>query len=192
MADSKIIKVSKIISGGQTGADMAGILAARELGLEVDGYAPFGYLTENGPTPSLAEFGIKEDVKVKSGSQWRHRDIRNINLADGLVAFRYSVPLTGRGTECTCNCMAFGNHEPGDTKHPAIVDGVQNFHEGCVIVFWDLSAENMESHVTALRNFLVENKITKLMVSGPCQSTFLTRVDVESLVKSFVVKALGV
>ena len=49
---------SKIISGGQTGADRGGLLAGKDLGIKTGGWAPKGYLTENGPDWSLKEFGL--------------------------------------------------------------------------------------------------------------------------------------
>jgi Circularly permutated YpsA SLOG family len=53
--------LKKIISGGQTGADMGGLLAARELGIETGGIAPKGWLTENGPEEALLRsFGLSE------------------------------------------------------------------------------------------------------------------------------------
>ena len=53
--------VSKIISGGQTGADQGALLAARELGIETGGAAPQGWLTEEGPRETLLRgFGLVE------------------------------------------------------------------------------------------------------------------------------------
>ena len=37
-----VLRLTKIISGGQTGADMGGLLAARDLGLESGGQAATG------------------------------------------------------------------------------------------------------------------------------------------------------
>ena len=52
---------SKIISGGQTGADMGGLIAAREVGIPTGGTAPAGWLTEDGPRKSLLQsFGLVE------------------------------------------------------------------------------------------------------------------------------------
>ncbi len=42
---------SKIVSGGQTGADRAGLDAAQELGFECGGYVPKGRLAEDGRVP---------------------------------------------------------------------------------------------------------------------------------------------
>jgi hypothetical protein len=49
---------AKIISGGQTGADMGGLLAARDLGIRTGGWAPKGWITELGPNPTFREFGL--------------------------------------------------------------------------------------------------------------------------------------
>lgn len=51
-------KPEKIISGGQAGADMGGLLAGRDLGIRTGGWAPKGWITERGPNPSLSGFGL--------------------------------------------------------------------------------------------------------------------------------------
>lgn len=51
----------KIISGGQTGADIGGLVAAEKLGIPTGGVAPGGWKTEAGPQPILgARFGLTE------------------------------------------------------------------------------------------------------------------------------------
>jgi hypothetical protein len=52
--------IRKVISGGQTGVDIAALRAARAVGLETGGWAPRGFLTERGPHPELAQFGLRE------------------------------------------------------------------------------------------------------------------------------------
>ncbi len=42
------------ISGGQSGADFGGLLAAKRCGIPTGGKIPKGFLTENGPKPELA------------------------------------------------------------------------------------------------------------------------------------------
>lgn len=50
-----------IISGGQTGVDQAALRAAKFLGIPTGGWAPKGWLTEDGPAPWLAtEYGLQE------------------------------------------------------------------------------------------------------------------------------------
>ncbi len=53
--------ITKIISGGQTGADQAGLMVAHRLGLKRGGTAPPGFMTEEGPKPNfLQAMGLVE------------------------------------------------------------------------------------------------------------------------------------
>ena len=52
------MKLVKVVSGGQTGADTAGLEVAKELGLETGGYCPARWRTEDGSNPKLAEYGL--------------------------------------------------------------------------------------------------------------------------------------
>lgn len=47
-------------SGGQSGGDQAGIIAARALHLPTGGWAPKGWRTDEGPAPWLADYGLVE------------------------------------------------------------------------------------------------------------------------------------
>jgi hypothetical protein len=78
-----MIRPLKIISGGQTGADRAGLEAARFLGIETGGYCPRDCRTERGPDPSLLDFGL-----LPTASQsYTQRTILNIKVADATVVF---------------------------------------------------------------------------------------------------------
>lgn len=55
----------RVISGGQTGVDRIGLMAARRSGLETGGTAPKGYMTEAGPDYSLKAFGLNEHTSPK-------------------------------------------------------------------------------------------------------------------------------
>jgi hypothetical protein len=73
--------VKKIISGGQTGADIGGLLAARELGIATGGVAPKGWLTENGSAEAfLRSFGL---IECDDGYAARTR--RNVAESDGTL-----------------------------------------------------------------------------------------------------------
>lgn len=50
----------RVISGGQSGSDRAGLVAAKAVGFDTGGVAPKGFLTETGADPSLASFGLTE------------------------------------------------------------------------------------------------------------------------------------
>lgn len=78
-----------IISGGQTGADTGALRAAANLNIRTGGYAPYGWTTETGPAPWLADYGL---VQHKS-SGYSPRTADNIKLADATVIF--GRPSTG-------------------------------------------------------------------------------------------------
>ena len=50
----------RIHSGGQSGADLGALVAAKRAGLQTGGVAPLGFLTEKGPQPVLAKYGLVE------------------------------------------------------------------------------------------------------------------------------------
>jgi hypothetical protein len=78
-----MIKLEKIISGGQTGADQAGLFAARLCGFETGGWAPKSFLTEGGCQPALLEsFGLKD-----SGLDYVGRTKLNAKEADLTIWF---------------------------------------------------------------------------------------------------------
>ena len=82
MPDTVIARPGKIISGGQTGADMGGLRAARELGIPTGGVAPKGWLTENGPQEELLRnFGLTECEEEGFPARTR----RNVRDATGTL-----------------------------------------------------------------------------------------------------------
>jgi hypothetical protein len=54
------MRITRVVSGGQSGVDQAGLRAARACDIPTGGWAPLGWLTEDGPAPWLAEFGLVE------------------------------------------------------------------------------------------------------------------------------------
>jgi len=65
------MKLKKVISGGQTGADRAGLEEASRLGLKTGGHAPRGFRTEFGNDPSLEAFGLVETASSDYPSRTR-------------------------------------------------------------------------------------------------------------------------
>ena len=47
------VNAMKLISGGQTGADISIVAVAKALGLPIGGTVPAGWLTEAGANPAL-------------------------------------------------------------------------------------------------------------------------------------------
>ena len=76
--------IERIISGGQTGADQAGLAVAKRLGISTGGYMPKGWLTEAGPRPDLgATYGLEE----AETAAYPERTERNVLASDGTVVF---------------------------------------------------------------------------------------------------------
>jgi len=79
-----MVKLVKVISGGQIGADQAGLFAARDCNIETGGFAPKGYLTENGNDISLkTKFGLEEP----NFSGYPIRTRLNVAHSDGTLVF---------------------------------------------------------------------------------------------------------
>lgn len=71
------MKLRKVISGGQTGADETGLICARALGLETGGTCPKGCWTETGPNPELVlDYGLVESAS------WEYPPRTRANVRD--------------------------------------------------------------------------------------------------------------
>lgn len=77
------MKLRKIISGGQTGADREGLFCASKLGIETGGTAPKGFCTEYGRDDGLPLYGL---VESKSKG-YPPRTRQNVKDADITVWF---------------------------------------------------------------------------------------------------------
>ena len=76
------MRLRKIISGGQTGADQAALRAARRLGIETGGWMPLGWRTQEGPRPEFGElYGMWEHPQPDYPARTR----RNVEVSDGTL-----------------------------------------------------------------------------------------------------------
>jgi Circularly permutated YpsA SLOG family len=76
--------LKRLISGGQTGADRAGLIAAKAAGIPTGGWMPRGFLAEDGRQPGFAaEYGIREHPSP----QYPPRTEANVKEADGTIRF---------------------------------------------------------------------------------------------------------
>lgn len=120
------MRPKKIISGGQTGADQAGLFAAQTLGIATGGWAPKGWMTEEGPAPWLADFGLFE---AKDG--YAIRTSYNVHDADATVLFGRPEE---RGSALTLKfCRVFFspwliNPTPAELRQAVIVGGIQTLN----------------------------------------------------------------
>ena len=87
------MRIEKIISGGQTGADRGGLKAGIALGLVIGGWCPKGRRAEDGPIPE--EYPLKET----SSSDYPKRTELNIKESDATLIFTWGT--IGRGSRLT-------------------------------------------------------------------------------------------
>jgi Circularly permutated YpsA SLOG family len=74
----------QVISGGQTGADLGGLIAARACGLRTGGWMPRGFLTLDGPRPDLAKkYGLQEH----RSASYPPRTRCNVQHSDATIRF---------------------------------------------------------------------------------------------------------
>lgn len=69
----------KVISGGQTGVDVLALEIAKELGIETGGWMPYGFMTEDGPKPEMADLYV---VREYPRSGYPPRTKQNVEDAD--------------------------------------------------------------------------------------------------------------
>lgn len=83
------MKLSLVISGGQTGADRTALEEAKRIGVRTGGTVPKGCRTDEGPTPELVtEFGCEESPST----DYRQRTLDNVRNADATVWFGKTSP----------------------------------------------------------------------------------------------------
>jgi len=87
------VKLDKVISGGQTGVDRAGLDAAMEAGIPVGGFCPKGRLAEDGTVPE------KYPLIELEGGGYPARTEKNVMESDGTLILNIGR-LTG-GTRLT-------------------------------------------------------------------------------------------
>lgn len=92
------MKLRKVVSGGQTGADQAGLRTARATGLEKGGWAPKGWETEDGPAPWLPEYGLVECPK----KGYPARTEANARDSDGTIWFGSTDSSGCKATFAAC------------------------------------------------------------------------------------------
>lgn len=86
------IKLYKVISGGQTGADQAGLRAAKKAGFETGGMIPRGCLTEDGPSPELI---TTYNCHESTSNKYPPRTFDNVKNSDATIRFAYDFTSAG-------------------------------------------------------------------------------------------------
>jgi len=90
------MRFEKVISGGQTGADIAGLKAAKDCGFLTSGYMPKGWITLDGPKPEYEQLYSMLEFPI---SGYPPRTEGNVKYSDG--TFRFARDYFSPGELCT-------------------------------------------------------------------------------------------
>jgi hypothetical protein len=148
-SDEQLKMVRKIKSGGQTGADRAGLDFAIHAGLEHGGYVPRGRKAEDG------RIDDRYNLIELSTSSYPARTRRNIEKSDGTVIFSLERALSG-GTRLTLE-LANKLGKPVLRIYDTRKERGSNPDSLCL-------------EIQALSDFVCSNKIEILNVAGPRES----------------------
>lgn len=83
-------------SGGQTGADLAGLLAAEICGIKTGGWAPKGYRTEKGK-----QLCLRDRFHLREHAEWGYNPRTLLNVAESDVTIILSPARSSSGTKLT-------------------------------------------------------------------------------------------
>lgn len=136
-----------IVSGGQTGADRGAMAAAIQLGLPFGGWAPRGFIAEDGTIPDIYRWSMRESTSPNWGVLTR----LNVQDSDATLIVSFAAELTG-GSDYTARAA---KQQKKPCKHLVLPQG-----DGCVPV--DLRA--------AILEWLRDKHVLVLNVAGPRES----------------------
>jgi len=92
--------IKKVISGGQIGADAAGVITAAKFGIPTGGCMPKGYKTIDGTNPKFAKlYGLRESLSPS----YAVRTEANVMEADGTI--RFAISFKSPGEKCTLKAI---------------------------------------------------------------------------------------
>jgi len=151
--------LNKIISGGQTGADIAGLIAAKKHNIMTGGTAPKNFKTEFGNNQDLDKvYNLIDQGTYKS------RTIQNVKDSDGTIAF--IVHKGSGGTSKTIGYCKYGkwvNYNESSNS--------DCFRPVLVIDQKDMDIINFQNTKNKIINWLIDKKIKILNVAGHRKST---------------------
>jgi hypothetical protein len=91
--------LTKVISGGQTGADQAGLAAARIYDIPTGGIAPKDFMTANGPMMQI----LKGTYGLEAMGTYQSRTWENVEQSDGTI--RLCTNFNSPGEKCTLSAI---------------------------------------------------------------------------------------
>lgn len=133
--------IEKVISGGQTGADQAGLRAAVKCGISTGGWLPNGCITLAGADASLLDrYGMMEHT-----GGYAVRTEANVKDSDGTV--RFAKTFKSAGEKCTLRAIKWFGRP-----------------------YFDVDAADPPDHDDMV-NWILDNNIKTLNVAGNAEET---------------------
>jgi predicted NAD-dependent protein-ADP-ribosyltransferase YbiA (DUF1768 family) len=188
--------IKKVISGGQTGADLAALEAARECNVPTGGHAVQGFLTLNGPNLQLKTlFGLVDDVSLRKGNgavaqAYTERSRLNVDDSDGTVAFRTRSSIGTDKTALFCRSGVWPQGPLGLQPLAQLWDptSAAPWYRPCLLID-DLSVEKIDSNAEKIVEFVQKKKIKCLNVCGHRDAATAGVENFNARVKEILVKA---
>ena len=166
------LPVRRIISGGQTGGDQAGLYAGRDLGIETGGTAPAGYKVwdeskpgNRGSDPDLQTFGLTTHHEASYPPRTR----QNVKDSTGTIYFDFHGESAG---------LAVTRKEAKRLGRP-------------FKLITDMNELNTLEGITKIRAWLVNENIETLNVAGNRQSSPPHDFDMFTNVRNWLNDILG-
>lgn len=155
--------VKKVISGGQVGADIAALRAARHLGIPTGGWAPRGYKCKYGTNMELkALYGLEEHPS----DRYPPRTYENVKMADATL--RLATNFQSAGEVCTMKAI-----RRYDKPH---LDVALAFVPGRVWAF--------DTEPVVVAEWLLHHEVKVLNVAGNA------RYEIEDPIKAYLIRVL--
>lgn len=146
--------LKKIISGGQTGADIGGLQAGNKSRIPTGGWAPKGFRTEHGSNPELGSlYGLAE---TKS-SQYPPRTKRNVKRSDATLWVGLDNSPGAKLTLSTCKKF-----------NKPVMKIPYDYHMFYEDLFKVLKARHVAKE---LADWLAEHRVRVLNIAGNREST---------------------
>ncbi len=128
---SRDAAIERVVSGGQTGVDRAGLDAALALGLPCGGWCPRGRRAEDGPIPARYPLRETPTARYPQRTEWNVRD------SDGTLVLTWGAPRGGtaltiglaRRLARPCRVVDLGPPADREDEQEAVARGVRRWIE---------------------------------------------------------------
>lgn len=149
--------LERVISGGQTGADQAGLYSAEACRFKTGGHAPKGYrtLAGNNPTMLRDHFGLEETVQ----ENYQYRTALNVQNSDATI--RLASDFQSPGELCTLRAITKFKKPYFDIDLRPLMRNKMQYLSGRA----DRNAY-IQKTTDAILAFLIDHQVVTLNIAG--------------------------